>query len=101
MAYFPGATGLFPPKSGQIGSRQAAPANRVTFERASQSCHAAYKLGQRALRYRVEVGASKLNAHVSQSGFPALVLNADFRPLSFTTVAVVLAGRIKASFLSG
>src|SRR3954464_13605376 len=28
-------------------------------------------------------GAFALNVHVSPSGFPALVLNADFRPLSY------------------
>ena len=31
----------------------------------------------------MEVEESRLNVHVSASGFPALVLNADFRPLSY------------------
>jgi 5-methylcytosine-specific restriction endonuclease McrA len=41
-----------------------------------------------------------LNAHVSQSGFPALVLNADFRPLSYYPLSLwSWQDAIKAVFL--
>jgi hypothetical protein len=41
-----------------------------------------------------------LNAHVSPSGFPALVLNADFRPLSYYPLSLwSWQDTIKAVFL--
>ncbi|MGB6750248.1 MAG: HNH endonuclease [Xanthobacteraceae bacterium] len=41
-----------------------------------------------------------MNAHVSQSGFPALVLNADFRPLSYYPLSLwSWQDAIKAVFL--
>src|ERR1700752_3117740 len=45
-------------------------------------------------------GSLALNAHVSQSGFPALVLNADFRPLSYYPLSLwSWQDAIKAVFL--
>src|SRR6202451_1520049 len=45
-------------------------------------------------------GSVVLNAHVSQSGFPALVLNADFRPLSYFPLSLwSWQDTIKAVFL--
>ena len=41
-----------------------------------------------------------MNAHVSQSGWPALVLNADFRPLSYYPLSLwSWQDAIKAVFL--
>ena len=41
-----------------------------------------------------------MNAHVSQGGFPALVLNADFRPLSYYPLSLwSWQDAIKAVFL--
>src|ERR1700685_2158164 len=45
-------------------------------------------------------GSVVLNAHVSPSGFPALVLNADFRPLSYYPLSLwSWQDAIKAVFL--
>jgi 5-methylcytosine-specific restriction endonuclease McrA len=47
-----------------------------------------------------EVGSVTLNVHVSSSGFPALVLNADFRPLSYYPLSLwSWQDAIKAVFL--
>jgi 5-methylcytosine-specific restriction endonuclease McrA len=48
----------------------------------------------------VEVEEGRLNLHVSASGFPALVLNADFRPLSYYPLSLwCWQDTIKAVFL--
>src|SRR5437764_12854338 len=45
-------------------------------------------------------GGKALNAHVSNSGWPALVLNADFRPLSYYPLSLwSWQDTIKAVFL--
>src|SRR6516164_326050 len=45
-------------------------------------------------------GSVAVNAHVSPSGFPALVLNADFRPLSYYPLSLwCWQDAIKAVFL--
>ncbi len=61
----------------------------------------AYKLAPiAALRHSSRGGSVALNAHVSQSGFPALVLNADFRPLSYYPLSLwSWQDAIKAVFL--
>ena len=47
-----------------------------------------------------EVRSYRLNVHVSPSGFPALVLNADFRPLSYYPLSLwSWQDAIKAVFL--
>src|SRR5579863_7159042 len=46
------------------------------------------------------IRSADLNAHVSASGFPALVLNADFRPLSYYPLSLwSWQDAIKAVFL--
>src|SRR3954453_5058393 len=48
----------------------------------------------------MEVRERRLNVHVSSSGFPALVLNADFRPLSYYPLSLwCWQDAIKAVFL--
>ena len=60
-----------------------------------------YKLGlDAALRQVSRDRNVVLNAHVSPSGFPALVLNADFRPLSYYPLSLwSWQDAIKAVFL--
>ena len=68
----------------------------------SQSRHAALLLGVLAAwRQRSkEVEERRLNVHVSPAGFPALVLNADFRPLSYYPLSLwSWQDAIKAVFL--
>ena len=61
----------------------------------------AYKLGpDAAVRHVSRDRNVVLNAHVSPSGFPALVLNADFRPLSYYPLSLwSWQDAIKAVFL--
>ena len=55
-----------------------------------------YNYGNRV----TEVEEPRLNVHVSQGGYPALVLNADFRPLSYYPLSLwSWQDAIKAVFL--
>jgi 5-methylcytosine-specific restriction endonuclease McrA len=86
--------------------RRAAPrfAHSLLISRASQSGHAPYTLcacrrcGARLWGCRRDLA---LNVHVSPgNGFPALVLNADFRPLSYYPLSLwSWQDTIKAVFL--
>jgi len=50
----------------------------------SHPCHGGSKLSEESVGDRpTHIYGVRLNVHVSTSGFPALVLNADFRPLSY------------------
>ena len=61
---------------------------------------ASYKLVLTPLRRRESESRRGVNAHVSPSGFPALVLNADFRPLSYYPLSLwCWQDAIKAVFL--
>ena len=67
-----------------------------------QSRHAALLVGRQLRGGSVpeEVEERRLNVHVSASGFPALVLNADFRPLSYYPLSLwSWQDAIKAVFL--
>src|SRR5512139_1308408 len=74
-------------------------------EASSQACHAPYTMLKQLLPNLVASESRGsleryLNAHVSQGGFPALVLNADFRPLSYYPLSLwSWQDAIKAVFL--
>ena len=74
--------------------------NRLS--RASQSRHAPYRLWRRRCARGIEeVEERRLErARIADSGFPALVLNADFRPLSYYPLSLwSWQDAIKAVFL--
>src|ERR1051325_8571686 len=57
-------------------------------------------MGHAAMRRLVPEDGKALNAHVPNSGWPALVLNADFRPLSYYPLSLwSWQDAIKAVFL--
>ena len=68
---------------------------------ASQSCHAPCRLcSVAAARHWACRRSLALNVHVPGNGFPALVLNADFRPLSYYPLSLwSWQDAIKAVFL--
>lgn len=74
---------------------------REASEAPSQACHAPCRLWKKTDRSNLEGSLERyLNAHVSQGGFPALVLNADFRPLSYYPLSLwCWQDAIKAVFL--
>src|SRR5205807_1971493 len=76
-------------------------AGLATPERLHNPVTPAYKLAANAARRHLSRGGSVvLNAHVSQTGWPALVLNADFRPLSYYPLSLwSWQDAIKAVFL--
>src|SRR5580692_6492581 len=80
------------PRTG-VGADKAANASSQSRHAAcSMSTHAASQLYGGQERY--------LNAHVSQGGWPVLVLNADFRPLSYYPLSLwSWQDAIKAVFL--
>src|SRR6185369_876085 len=72
----------------------------LVFQRLHNPVTAAYKLGSDAATAAESDLRRVVHAHVSPSGFPALVLNADFRPLSYYPLSLwSWQDAIKAVFL--
>src|SRR4029079_19625388 len=100
------AAGPEVPKAGsrrKIKAQDIAPSATAKWTKPLPRLHnpvtSIYRLGVRCDRYSGS-RCPRLNVHVSPNGFPALVLNADFRPLSYYPLSLwSWQDAIKAVFL--
>jgi 5-methylcytosine-specific restriction endonuclease McrA len=95
----PAAAEFHPGRPRRSQGPAAKTAKLLTFQRLHIPVTLPYRLGPRCGVTGV-VEESRLNVHISSGGYPALVLNADFRPLSYYPLSLwSWQDAIKAVFL--